>query len=151
MTTDNMNNQQEERPEWETEFDQIFRPVLELEEGEKILAFSVDAADVKSFISLTLKKERDKALHCQKEVENGTAICGVPLQCHLHDKQIEHCDEVDCPECNLKAYNRGYREAVEEVENMLEDYFHGLIHIPSPELTLVSIVDKLQSLKPKKE
>lgn len=28
--------------------------------------------------------------------------------------QIEHCDEPDCPECNLVAYNKGRQDALEE-------------------------------------
>lgn len=35
-------------------------------------------------------------------------------------KEIEHCDVKDCPECNLKAYNKGRKEAIKEIVERIE-------------------------------
>ena len=44
------------------------------------------ASFVKSFTETLLFEEVESSLHCKKPVENGKAVCGIKLDCHLHDK-----------------------------------------------------------------
>lgn len=37
------------------------------------------------------------------------------------ETQIQHCDEPDCPECNLKAYNRGVSDTLAMVMREIEE------------------------------
>lgn len=78
--------------------------------------------------------------HCWDQVNNedsdiepeDTPACGQPLEKHKQcclcnvPYVVEHCDEPNCPECNLMAYEKGRKEArqftlqeiLEEVEKM---------------------------------
>ena len=41
--------------------------------------------------------------------------CGSAIAKYVPEKEIiVHCDEKDCPECNIKAYNKGRQEAFKE-------------------------------------
>lgn len=41
-------------------------------------------------------------------------------------KQIEHCDKPNCPECNLKAYNAGYKKGQEEERQFILNILDGV-------------------------
>lgn len=36
-------------------------------------------------------------------------------------EEIEHCDVPECPECNIKAYNKGKEDAKEEIIKMVQE------------------------------
>jgi len=40
------------------------------------------------------------------------------IQKELDNKQVNHCDEPKCPECNLKAYNRGIKDSFKAILEM---------------------------------
>ena len=40
-------------------------------------------------------------------------------------KQIEHCSEPECPECNIVAYNKGYKEGAETERQFILNILDG--------------------------
>jgi flagellar biosynthesis/type III secretory pathway protein FliH len=60
-----------------------------------------------AYIKEISRREKEKIYNeaFQKGKEEGT---------------VEHCDEPNCPECNLVAYNKGRSQILEEVEKMIE-------------------------------
>lgn len=66
--------------------------------------------ELKLFIADLLSKNNERLIKCQKLVEDGKAICGVRLDCHLHDWRQKDF---------LEDYKK---ELVEEIEGMKKPF-----------------------------
>lgn len=79
---------------WEAEFDAEFSKEDGLFNTESGWRIKADPKRIKSFIENLLSQAK---------------------------KEIEHCDEPLCPECQLKAYNKGRKDTLAEVRKLIKE------------------------------
>ena len=55
------------------------------------------------------------------QTDSGFNAHDIQFITELLQKNIEHCGEKDCPECNLKAFTAGYNYARKEMKQWAEE------------------------------